>query len=51
MVCRFKELKPTTIARMYHSALALLHDTKVLVAKPDNEQMFLLSVDRCLQLY
>nr|XP_043619790.1 putative aldehyde oxidase Art an 7 [Erigeron canadensis] len=29
---RFKELTPTNIARMYHSASALLPDTKVLVA-------------------
>ncbi|KAI3801939.1 hypothetical protein L1987_30058 [Smallanthus sonchifolius] len=37
---RFKELAPTTIARMYHSCSALLPDTKVLVAGSNMHQFY-----------
>ncbi|KAI7739046.1 hypothetical protein M8C21_033216 [Ambrosia artemisiifolia] len=39
---RFKELAPTTIARMYHSASALLPDTRVLVAGSNMHQFYTL---------
>ncbi|KAF5759076.1 putative galactose oxidase [Helianthus annuus] len=37
---RFKELAPTTIARMYHSCSALLPDTRVLVAGSNMHQFY-----------
>nr|ARQ16439.1 putative galactose oxidase [Artemisia capillaris] len=37
---RFKELSPTTIARMYHSCSALLPDTRVLVAGSNMHQFY-----------
>ncbi|XP_076946859.1 putative aldehyde oxidase Art an 7 [Bidens hawaiensis] len=37
---RFKEMVPTTIARMYHSSSALLPDTKILVAGSNPHQFY-----------
>ncbi|KAK9055045.1 hypothetical protein SSX86_026125 [Deinandra increscens subsp. villosa] len=37
---RFKEMVPTTIARMYHSTSALLPDTKILVAGSNPHQFY-----------
>ncbi|XP_024965728.1 aldehyde oxidase GLOX1-like [Cynara cardunculus var. scolymus] len=37
---RFKEMNPTTIARMYHSSSALLPDTTILVAGSNPHQFY-----------
>ncbi|XP_024968767.1 aldehyde oxidase GLOX-like [Cynara cardunculus var. scolymus] len=42
---RFKELKPATIARMYHSTSALLPDTKILVAGSNPHQFYTFNVE------
>nr|XP_043622785.1 putative aldehyde oxidase Art an 7 [Erigeron canadensis] len=42
---RFKELAPTTIARMYHSCAALLPNTQVLVAGSNMHQFYTYNVE------
>ncbi|KAJ9548878.1 hypothetical protein OSB04_021421 [Centaurea solstitialis] len=42
---RWKELAPTTIARMYHSCSALLPDTKILVAGSNMHQFYTFDVE------
>ncbi|XP_071726348.1 putative aldehyde oxidase Art an 7, partial [Rutidosis leptorrhynchoides] len=42
---RFKEMKPTNIARMYHHSSALLPDTKVLVAGSNPHRNYTFNVD------
>ncbi|KAI7739044.1 hypothetical protein M8C21_033214 [Ambrosia artemisiifolia] len=41
---RFKEMVPTTIARLYHSSCALLPDTKILVAGSNPHQFYTFNV-------
>ncbi|KAM0061076.1 putative galactose oxidase [Helianthus debilis subsp. tardiflorus] len=41
---RFKEMHPTTIARMYHSSAALLPDTKILVVGSNPHQFYTFNV-------
>ncbi|KAK1437557.1 hypothetical protein QVD17_03351 [Tagetes erecta] len=42
---RFKELAPTTIARMYHSVAALIPDGKILVAGSNPHSKYLLKAE------
>nr|XP_043635024.1 putative aldehyde oxidase Art an 7 [Erigeron canadensis] len=41
---RFKEMAPTTIARMYHSTAALLPDTRILVAGSNPHEFYTFNI-------